>query len=479
MLLWCGFAHAQQMVISPEINEPGFDHCKVIGQDAEGYFVLISNLNLSNPRDKVGFKSRKTKLLYFNTELKLQWSVPFKPYPEDADLEAFGFFNGRAVIVGSITDRSSGKVTLYGRSYDNTGTAHDRKEALAVFQVDGERDKTILLASRDRKRVAIVMHSNIHVVKTATQADYIAVYDTAYNLLEQKIIHQPYSEKLYSPAGYALSGKGDVVALGVKSDKPKGKRDFTYEARLSAAGDTSVKTMVIGQGKRVESLGVEFDDVNRRAVFAGFYDAAGAGIIYASAGIEPGDQLQVSAKPIDPARNMKLAGKKYSRSGLSFSSFPIERIILRNNGGAVLVTESAYTSEYSYYDYFMQTFTNRVEYHFEEIMIISIDRNGEAEWSTVIDKEQVSMDDGGYFSSFTSLLNSEELIVLFNDDISRDNQVLAVKVDKTGLPAQSIAAKKDAKMLLIPRAGKQVSMNEILVPAYQKKSLVLVKFGFE
>jgi hypothetical protein len=120
-----------------------------------------------------------------------------------------------------------------------------------------------------------------------------------------------------------------------------------------------------------------------------------------------------------------------------------------------------------------------VEYHFDEIVVISIDKTGEAEWSTVIEKEQISMDDGGYFSSFTSLLNSEELIVLFNDDISRDNQVISVSVDKTGQPKQMLSAKKDAKLLLVPRAGKQVSMNEILVPAYQKKELVLVRFTFE
>ena len=79
---------AQELTVSPEINEPGYDHLKVIGQDTEGYFVLISNLNLENPRDKVGLKTRKTKLLYFDTSLKMQWSVPVKTSPEGSELEA-------------------------------------------------------------------------------------------------------------------------------------------------------------------------------------------------------------------------------------------------------------------------------------------------------------------------------------------------------------------------------------------------------
>jgi hypothetical protein len=413
----------------------------------------------------------------------MKWNIAIKPYPENSELEAIGFLNGKVVVFGSVSSKESNKVTIYARRIDNTGTPEDKQQPGALFDVQGDRTKPVLITSRDRNRIALVSHGVSHVVKTAVQSDHFAILDTALNLTEQKVIHLPYSDKLYSASAYAVSTFGDIVTLGLLADKPKGKREIVFKSFYSPAGDTGVYSMVVGEGRRVRGLGVEFDNVNRKAVYAGFYESndAGmmAGILYAAQGMEPGNTLQVSAKPIDPNRNMKLTGKKYSRTGISLVNFPIERLILRNNGGAVLVTEAAYTSEYSYYDYFMQTYNNRVEYHFEDIVVLSIDNTGEAEWSTVIEKEQISMDDGGFYSSFTSLLNSEELIVLYNDDISRDNQVVAVRVIKSGEPELILAAKKDARMLLIPRAGKQVSLNEIVVPAYQKKALVLVRFMFE
>ncbi|HEX5003179.1 MAG TPA: hypothetical protein VFW78_11850 [Bacteroidia bacterium] len=473
----------QQLILSPEINEPGFDHLKVVGQDAGGYYVLLSNLNLENPNDRVGLKNRKTKLAYFDTMLNMKWMVPVKPFPEDAEIEAIGFIKDNIVVFSSVTERSTGKVSFYSKSFNASGESIDPSSPFAIVGMEGDREKAILVSSIDKKRVALIVHSNIHVVRTATQTDYILILDQELKLVEQKKFEIPYSEKLYSAYAYALSGRGDIASLGLLSDKPKGKRQFEYLSYYSPVSDTSTHHVIVGQGKRVRGLGVEFDNIENRAIYAGFYENADAGmmagILYAAMSMEPGSNLQLSAKPIDPKRNVKLAGRRYSRSGISLVNFPIQRLILRNNGGAVLVTEAAYTSDYSYYDYFMQSFTNRVEYHFDDIVVISIDDTGEAEWSTVVDKEQISMDDGGYFSSFCSLLNSEELIVLFNDDISRDNQVIGITIDKTGTPRQQIAAKKDARLLIVPRAGKQVSIDQILVPVNQRKSLLLARFTFE
>jgi len=473
----------QHFTLSAEINEPGYDYLKVVGQDANGYYVLLSNLNLENPNDRVGLKNRKTKLAYFDTSLVLKWMVPVKSYPDDAELEAIGFINESVVVFSSVTERNSGKVSFYFRSFNSSGESVDAESPFAVMQMEGDREKAVLISSIDKQRVALIIHSNIHIAKSATQNDYVLVLNKDLQLIEQKTFYIPYSEKLYGAYAYALSGRGDVASLGLLADKPKGKRQFEYLSYYSAVNDTASHHIIVGEGKRVRGLGVEFDNVGNRAVYAGFYENADAGmmagILYAAISMEPGSNLQLSAKPIDPKRNIKLAGKRYSRSGISLVNFPIQRLILRNNGGAVLVTEAAYTSDYSYYDYFMQSFTNRIEYHFDDVVVISIDDTGEAEWSAVIDKDQISMDDGGYYSSFCSLLNSEELIVLFNDDISRDNQVIGITIDKSGEPKQQLTAKKDARMLIVPRAGKQVSIDQILVPVNIRKALLLARFTFE
>ena len=107
-------AFTQTLSVSAEINEPGYDYLKVIGQDAGGYFVLLSNLNLENPNDRVGLKNRKTKLVYFDTSLVMKWNIPVKTYPENAELEAIGLSskpNPRRLASGSRRIRNASLIS--------------------------------------------------------------------------------------------------------------------------------------------------------------------------------------------------------------------------------------------------------------------------------------------------------------------------------------------------------------------------------
>ncbi len=57
---------AQSVQISADnIDNNGFDYAKVIGQDEEGVYILMSNLSLETSRDRFGLKSRKYELSYF------------------------------------------------------------------------------------------------------------------------------------------------------------------------------------------------------------------------------------------------------------------------------------------------------------------------------------------------------------------------------------------------------------------------------
>ncbi|MBK7855311.1 MAG: hypothetical protein IPJ79_10760 [Bacteroidetes bacterium] len=64
----------------------------------------------------------------------------------------------------------------------------------------------------------------------------------------------------------------------------------------------------------------------------------------------------------------------------------MKKVILRSDGGAVIIAEVAYTSEFSYYDYFSQTYVRRVEYHFENAAIFSVNADGTIHWNTVLRK---------------------------------------------------------------------------------------------
>ena len=89
------------------------------------------------------------------------------------------------------------------------------------------------------------------------------------------------------------------------------------------------------------------------------------------------------------------------------------------------------------------------------------------------------MDDDGVFSSFCALVNSEQFLILYNDDISRRNKITPAIISSKGILSRGKSVPMSEGFIILPRSGKQVSENELLIPAYKKRDLHLVKFTFE
>ncbi|HMT29861.1 MAG TPA: hypothetical protein PKD91_11330, partial [Bacteroidia bacterium] len=316
-----------------------------------------------------------------------------------------------------------------------------------------------------------------------SQTIFASIHDTSYSSLEKKSVIIPFGLKSFEVTSYVISDKNDMIVLGMNSEKIKAlssKRKIDYFAYSSRVGESVFKEFKISAEKIITGIDVAFDNINNHAVFAGFFaqpdSYTGAGIFYASLDMDKNDEIKIKTSGIDGQGNIKLRSDRNSASGMSIIGYPIDRILLRDDGGAVIVAEAAYTTEYSYYDSFSQSFTRRLEYHFENVAVISINSDGSIHWSAVIEKDQVSMDDGGIYSSFCSMLNSENLVVLYNSDISKHNTVKPATVDNKGKLIQGKPFASTEGLLLLPRSGKQVSENSILVPAYKKRKLYLALF---
>ncbi|MBL0340439.1 MAG: hypothetical protein IPP71_05620 [Bacteroidetes bacterium] len=138
-LLLCIFTtgsitHAQQLLISPNsIDAITLGYTKVIGQDEDGYFVLMSNLSMNIENDRVGFKSRKYKLTYFNKTLTLKWEKTIESSNSESAIETVTFFNEKVVVISSIYNRNEDKVSYYISTIDPTGALQSIEKPVSSF----------------------------------------------------------------------------------------------------------------------------------------------------------------------------------------------------------------------------------------------------------------------------------------------------------------------------------------------------------
>jgi hypothetical protein len=166
---------------------------------------------------------------------------------------------------------------------------------------------------------------------------------------------------------------------------------------------------------------------------------------------------------------------KSGDEGLS-NTFKFKDIILRDDGGAILIAEEEYLFTRSSQVNGYKTYTTFIANN--EICITSISPKGEIEWVRMIPKKEVSFNNGLEIG-YALLKSTDSLYFLYNDDkdnlnnsldtkavpinILKDAVATLVTVSFDGKMSRNIAfnIKEFTKGLIFPRFCKQLSPNEM------------------
>ncbi len=232
---------------------------------------------------------------------------------------------------------------------------------------------------------------------------------------------------------------------------------------------------------------LKVDNVNGRVYFGGFYsdkkNGSYDGVIYAAYDIAGDTYVAKRMIPFD--KNLVYAAG--ARRNHPFDNYEVKQLIVKNDGGFVLVAEihyvtvrSNYTPGFGYYSYYSPYMTTTVhEYHYEDIMSLAYDKDGMREWNSFIPKDQYSQEDGGVFSSYALLNTGGTLGFLFNDFNSQHSRIQLATVSAEGkTETHSFTTEGNDYPDWLPRAGKQVAARVLLVPCFHRKQICFAKVGF-
>jgi hypothetical protein len=476
------FSWSQSVLLSPDnIDNNGFDYAKVIGQDEDGIYILMSNLSLETSRDRFGLKSRKYEISYFGYDLQPKWRKTIDAIPSSGSLESIGFFNEKPVIITSMQPRSSGEFQLYLSVLNAKGE----------YEVNGLKVYTHAVSkSAELAKPRLVISPNRRFLGVATeeagngniQIHFCCINDS-FKVSFQFKSEINYPAKNAELSEFALSNTEDLLFLAFTKDITESKKSRLRQYKIFHVNKQENK-MTEYDFNRIDQYMNEaalvIDKVNNKAIITGFFSDqtsfAGASLLYATLPLGSKEGLKINSGKLNNEAQLKFIGQRNTGSGASLISYPIRNVIPRNDGGAIIIAEAAYLSEYSFYDYFTQTFNRRIEFHFDNILTLSINADGTVHWSQLIRKEQTSMDDEGLYSSFNTVLTPDELTIIYNNDIGRSNEITGNSIDPKGEMKSKRISKKSDSISILPRAGKQVDENTFVCPAVTKKRLFLVKF---
>ncbi|MCB9047060.1 MAG: hypothetical protein H6550_13080 [Chitinophagales bacterium] len=171
----------------------------------------------------------------------------------------------------------------------------------------------------------------------------------------------------------------------------------------------------------------------------------------------------------------------------AFNDFQVRELIVRNDGGFVMITEEFYVSTrnsynqgFGYYSWYYPSMSASVrEYNYGDILAISCSGDGTPEWVEFVRKQQYSQEDGGLFSSYALLNTGGALGFLFNDFNMNHSRIQLATLDASGRLSMDMlaGAGRDAPDWL-PKSGKQVSAKEFVVPCLKRNQICFAKVVF-
>lgn len=256
----------------------------------------------------------------------------------------------------------------------------------------------------------------------------MAVYDSELNLLwEQKDIEFEFADRRFRTLTHKVDNEGNGIIIGkvynddgrkrIRERDKDGKPNYRFLFRSYREEGTAVEDYIFDSEDRfITSMKVELDQ-NRHLACAGFYSddrnySITSGIFYFH--LNPVDMSRYGETFQDfDKRTLELLSRGEATKKGELRNWSIDKLVVRLDGGALIVAEQYYSRTVTYTDGNGVTHSYTM-YYYMNILVTSIDALGEVEWVNVIPKEQISRNITA-FSSFYPIILPERVVLIFND----------------------------------------------------------------
>ncbi len=454
------------MVWSDEYQEPSNTEIqKIIATEGGGFYTLRLHQG-----GLIGGGKQKPIIEYYNSKMKLVRS-------RELDLDYKGkerfikdvvMVGGRLWMLSFFYNEKHEKTYLFAQEV-NKSTLNLTKDIVMIGEQDEtnrERQDVFSLAqSRDSSKIVIF---NRQPNSKDGQSFSLAVYDADFTQQWAKEAKLPYGKKNFSVEDYQVDNKGNVYLLGIiytegsNRLERRGKATYQYDI-VAYMKDETIDVQeykILLKDKFVTDLTFRIAD-DGDIVCAGFYsekDAKGMkGSCFFKINPRTKDMTSISTREFDfnfVTANLSDRSKMQAKAAIDrddkerapeLFDYSLDKLIMRSDGGVILIAEQYfveermlnnnmygynpyglynswnspyYSSWYDPYGYRSNRNNRRSDYYFNynDIIVVNIQPDGEIAWTTRVPKRQVSVNDGGKYSSYAMSIVADKLYFAYNEN---------------------------------------------------------------
>ncbi|MEM8909412.1 MAG: hypothetical protein AAGD05_16315, partial [Bacteroidota bacterium] len=336
-------------------------------------------------------------------------------------------------------------------------------------------------------------------------------------------IELPYTDKAFSIEEYQVDNQGNVYLLALifqdGKQRKKGRPNYHYSIlAYNNNGEGFEEYPISLEDQFITDLTFRIAN-NGQIVCSGFYSDKGTtsirGTYFFRLDPKTSAVLNKNAKDFDfKFLTANVSGKRLSkymdaeRSGkknkqAELEQYALDHLILRNDGGALLVAEQYFVEEYvdRANDFFIDPYFNNRNfadsynyfYNYNDIIVVNIRPNGEIQWTARIPKQQSTPNDNGYFSSYAMSIVRDKIYFIYNDNErnfdSSTNQLYEFRQNESVIALSQLSTNgsiktypifnvKGANVLTRPKVCRQTGRKEMVIYGENGKKFKFANLQF-
>jgi len=366
-----------------------------------------------------------------------------------------------------------GKTFIGGKEFSNE--AEEIGDfSLGAFDIPLTLSPHNLLHSQSKQFLLIQAHSH------HGNIDIMNIDITNKKIVWQNTFKFPEFSKREVLEQLLINNKGETFILSNQNNNRLKGQEHQFSILKISPDQTQTSYTIPFKGYLSHDMTTQYDEINQQLVASGLYSTQkGAinGIFYFNTNLEETPSIQTSE--LEESFMRSLTGQK-SKKIHGIENFAICQLVLRKDGGALLIAEQRFTYESSMAFYEEERKKKQADYLYENILIASIHPSGKVYWKDVLFKSQSSANDNARYSSFFAVKTNSSIRFLYNNDISWDTSIFEYVIHSNGNVQRNVVAHQLRKDGILPELinSIQVSASEVIALSERDKKLRLLKINY-